>query len=117
MHSKTAEHTIKVFKTVFAQHGIPNTVTADDMPFASHSVRQFAQEWSFNIITSSPHYPQSNGLVERHVQTVKMILKKARDSGTDENLPLLEFRNTPIVGMTESPSQLQMGRHYVPAFQ
>ena len=54
VHSKTAEHTIKVFKTVFARHGIPNTVIADNMPFDSHSVRQFAQEWSFNIKSTTP---------------------------------------------------------------
>jgi len=38
-----------------------------------------------------------------------MIFQKARDSGTDQSLALLEFQNTPIVGMAESPSQLLMG--------
>ena len=55
---KTAEQTIQVFKSVFAHHGIPNTVIADNMPFASKSVKQFSKEWHFNIVTSSPHYPQ-----------------------------------------------------------
>jgi len=108
---KTSEETIKVFKNVFARHGIPNTVIADNMPFASHSVRQFSKQWNFNIISSNPQYPQSNGLSEHNVQTMKTIFKKARDSGTDVNLALWEFWNTPITGMAESPSQLLMGRH------
>ena len=58
------------------------------MPFASKSVKQFSKEWHFNIVTSSPHYPQSNGLAECNVQTINMIFKKARDSGTDQSLAL-----------------------------
>ena len=111
VQGKTAEHTINVFKTTFSRHGIPDTVIADNMPFGSKRLAQFSKEWNFNIITSSPHFPQSNGLAERHVQTVKNIIRKAKDSGSDVSLALLELRNTPIAGMAESPAQLLMGRN------
>jgi len=111
VNNKTAETTIKVMKTIFARHGIPLTVVADNMPFSSKALRKFSQEWHFTITTSSPHFPQSNGLAERYVQTMKQILKKAKVSDTDVDLALLEFRNTAITGMSASPAQLLMGRN------
>ena len=80
------------------------------MPFNSKEFTEFAKSWDFKIVTSSPTYPQSNGLVERNVQSIKRLLKKAHDEGKAEELALLEFRNTPITGLNESPAQLLMSR-------
>ncbi len=54
-------------------------------------------------------YPQSNGLAERTVQTVKNLLKKAKASNQDPYLSLLSYRNTPGQ-QTGSPAQLLMNR-------
>ena len=62
------------------------------------------------MVISSPTYPQSNGLAERNVQTVKKLLRKAKKGGNDEILALLKFRNTPITGTSYSPAQLLMNR-------
>ena len=62
------------------------------------------------MVTSSPHYPKSNGLVERNVRAMKRLLKKADESKQDAFLALLEFRNSPISGMEVSPAELLMGR-------
>ena len=70
MEGKSAETTIEVMKTIFARHGIPTTVIADNVPFNSRCFKEFAKEWKFNLITSSPHFPQSNGLAERYVQAI-----------------------------------------------
>ena len=43
---------------------------------------------------------------EKAVQTIKQILKKA----DDPYIGLMEYRNTPVTGMTYSPSQLLMSR-------
>ena len=110
MKSKTAEATVKKLTQIFSRHGIPNTLVADNMPFNSKAFRRFAKEWDFSIVTSSPNYPQSNGLIERNVQTMKNLLKKAKEAMKDEQLALLEFRNTPISGLQESPAQLLMSR-------
>ena len=110
MATKTAEATIKAMKVIFARHGIPNKLIADNMPFNSKKFHQFSKQWNFEVITSSPTYPQSNGLAERNVQTVKKLLKKAKEGGNDEALALLELRNTPITGTPYSPAQLLMNR-------
>ena len=57
-------------------------------------------------ITSSPHYPQSNGQVERMVQSIKSILKKSEDP----HLAILSYRATPMQWCGLSPSELSMGR-------
>ena len=49
--------------------------------------------------------------MERNVQTVKRLFKKAQDEGKDIEMGLLELRNTPITGLDESPAQLLMSRH------
>ena len=108
--SKTATSVIAALKSVFARHGIPDVLVSDNMPFASAMFRQFASDWGFQVITSSPTYPQSNGQSERFVQTVKNIMRKSREEGRDIHLALLEYRNTPLSGLSASPAQLLMSR-------
>ena len=97
-------------KPVFARHSTPDEVVADNMPFSSKECSRFAQEWGLKISTSSPHYLQSNGMSERTIQIIKNLLRKADDAGNDPYIALLEYRNTPITKMQESPAQLLMSR-------
>ena len=61
---------------------------------------------SVNHITSSPHYPQSNGLAGKYVQIVKNIFIKAHKEGTDYHKALMIYRNTPLDDNLLSPMQL-----------
>ena len=70
----------------------------------------FAKQYQFQHVTSSPRFPQSNGLVERTVQIAKKLLKKASEDNKDPYLAILELRSTPIPGVGLSPTQLLMGR-------
>ena len=110
MIAKTAEATITVLKGIFARHGIPNKLIADNMPFNSRQFHQFSKQWNFEVVTSSLTYPQSNRLTERSVQTIKKLLRKAKEGGNDDKLALLELRNIPITGTQYSPAQLLMNR-------
>ena len=104
--NKTAGTVITHLKSIFARNGIPEELVSDNMPFNSKEFDEFAKEWGFKQTTSSPTYVQSNGMSEKAVQIVKRILKKA----DDPYIGLMEYRNTPVTGMTYSPSQLLMSR-------
>ena len=81
------------------------------MPFCSKEFQDFAREYEFEHLTSSPDYPQSNGKVENAIKTAKSLMKKARESGQDFYLSLLAWRNTPTEGMGSSPVQRLFSRH------
>ena len=70
------------------------------------SMKAFASSYGFKHITSSPHYPQSNGQAERTVKTVKGLLQDSPDIF----LSLLSYRATPLPWCGLSPSELLMGR-------
>lgn len=112
LKGKSAENCIEVLKTIFARFGVPDYFLSDNNPFNSFEFKNFANEWNFNLINSSPRYPQSNGLAEKGVSIVKQIMRKLGDGINRENisLALLNYRITPLPGMGFSPSQLLMGR-------
>jgi transposase InsO family protein len=110
LNGKSARSVIRAFKPIFARHGIPDIVVCDNMPFASYHITQFAREWGFEIVTSSPTYTQSNGQSERFVGIIKSMFRKAHADGRDPNIALLEYRNTPITGLRYLPAQLLMSR-------
>ena len=97
-------------KSQFARHGIPREVISDNGPqFCCEEFFNFSKRWGFKHITSSPTYPQSNGMAERAIQTVKTFLNKAKASGQDPYIALLQYRNAPCSD-GPSPAQLLMGR-------
>ena len=110
LNSTTSMAVINKLKQVFARHGIPETVKSDNGPqYSSSEFAMFATNWKFLHVTSSPRYPQSNGLAEKTVQTAKRMLEKAKRDRRDPYLALLEQRNTPVANY-KSPAQLSMGR-------
>lgn len=110
LQSTTASAVIHKLKAAFARHGIPETVVSDNGPqYKCKEFETFAKTWEFTHITTSPHYPQSNGLAEKSVQIAKSLLKKASADHKDAYLSLLEFRNTPVDNF-RSPAQLLMSR-------
>ncbi|KMQ89584.1 retrovirus-related pol polyprotein from transposon opus [Lasius niger] len=100
---------IKHLKSIFARHGIPETVVSDNGTqfgsIATAEFTKFANEWGFQHVTSSLHFPQSNGLAEIGVQIIKRSLKKCEDPYE----ALINYRSVPLAN-GYSPAELLMGR-------
>lgn len=95
---------------MMARHGIPLTLVSDKASYyTSAEFKSFSTHYGFQHSTSSPFYPQSNGLAERGVGIVKQMLKKATEETSDPYLALLNYRATPLKGGM-SPAELSMGR-------
>lgn len=104
--SSTSAVVIGKLKNMFAKYGCPEEVRSDGGPqYTSQEFKHFAKEYCFRHVTSSPHFPQSNGAAERAVQVAKGILKQQ-----DPYLALMMYRSTPHSATGVSPAQLLFGR-------
>ncbi|XP_033733604.1 uncharacterized protein K02A2.6-like [Pecten maximus] len=93
-------------QSIFARHGIPETVVSDNGPqYTSEVFVKFAKEYGFCHETSSPYYPQGNGEAERAVQTIKRAIRKANDPYQ----ALLAYRAIHLK-CGYSPAELLIGR-------
>ena len=103
----TGQTVVRLTKCVMSEQGVPEIVISDNGPqYDCQSYKQFSKEWGFQHVTSSPRYPQSNGFIERQVQTVKNTLDKAVKSGQDPHMSMLCLRSTPIDSQLPSPAEL-----------
>ena len=108
--NSTSKCVADLTKQIFSEQGIPRIVRSDNGPHFQGCYRQFAEEYGFSHVTSSPNYPRSNGFIESQVKSVKRALKKAKRSNSDPNIALLCLRATPIDSKLPSPAELLLGR-------
>ena len=110
MTSTTSKAVINHMKAMFARHGTPCELMSDNGPqFASQEFQNFAKDWDFRHTTSSPHYPQSNGLAENAVKIVKNLIRKAQHSEQDVHRALQVYRSSPLA-CGKSPAELLYNR-------
>ena len=103
----TSRTIIIKLKESLTMFGVPEKLDSDNGPqFSSPEFRKFAIDWEFQHITSSPHYPQSNGFIERHVLRIKQILKKNKYI----HQALLCLRMTPVNDKTPTPLRYLMNQ-------
>ena len=107
----TATSVIAHLRSIASEYGVPETLISDNGPqFANYKFKEFCAEYGIDHNTSSPRFPQSNGMAERTVQTVKNLLKRSLTSNQDPSVALLNFRSTPISASLPSPAELLHGR-------
>ena len=95
---------------IFSTHGSPYKLTTDKgRQYTSEQFQQFVCDWDIRHITSSPAYPQSNGLAERVVRSDKELLEKCHRDKSHIFLVLLHTRNTTKCKLS-SPAQKLMSR-------
>ena len=82
LQTLTATVIIKHLKQIFSEYGILKTLRSECSPwFDCQEFRNFGKQWCFTHTLSSLRHPQSNGLAEWFVQTVKAYLTKYIASG------------------------------------
>ena len=110
-HDTKSVTVFKHIKANIARYGIMETLISDNGPqFVSDAFAKFVKAYGMKHVTSSPTYPQSNGLAEKAVQTAKKMMTKCEEAGDDIYLALLDLRNTPRDDITGSPMQRLQGR-------
>ena len=80
--------------------------------YTSESFTILMKDYNVNHITSSPHYPQSNGLAEKYVQIVKNLFYKAKEEGKNLYKCLMVYPNTPLSNSLSSPMQILTSRSF-----
>ena len=93
-------------KNMFSRFGVPDKVRSDNGGcYASEAFFLFSKEYGFEHCTSSPRYPESNGLAERSVKIIKRLWEKSEDF----NKSIMIYRATPLES-GQSPAELLMKR-------
>ncbi|KAL9958558.1 hypothetical protein ACROYT_G035587 [Oculina patagonica] len=117
MSSTSASATIKALRGLFATHGLPEEIVADNGPqFIAGEMKDFLTANGVRLCLSSPYmyHPSSNGEAERAVRTFKEAMKVMKNEpGTlTEKLArfLLSYRTTPHTSTGCPPSEILMGR-------
>ena len=111
IHNSTSSAVIKELGMIFSEFGKPQIFRSDNGPcYTSQEFKIFMQNWSIEHRTSSPHYPQSNGLAESMVKVSKNLIEKAVLQDLPWNRFLLDYRCTPISSEIPSPAEILFGR-------
>lgn len=108
--SDIIEHT----ESFFAYFGKAEEVVTDNgPPFNSENFTLFLESYGVKVKKSPPYHPQSNGLAERGVRTVKEVFKKylidqrfkALTLQRKVNKFLSNFRNSPCTITNATPAE------------
>ena len=97
-------------EAVFTELGVPSVIVSDGGPqYTPVEFKDFMKQWQIEHRVSSP---QSNGMAERYVQTMKTSLIKTMEEGEDIDLALLAYKATPLSHNLPLPAELLNSRKY-----
>ena len=101
----TSTHSmIKELGMIFTEFGCPFVLKRDNGPcYSSRELHDFFEFYKIHHITSSPHYPQSNGFAEALLGISKKFMEKSIKDGKPWNYGLLQYRVTPLLSTIPSP--------------
>ena len=102
---------IKELGLIFTELGRPFILRSDNRPcYSSREFHNFPSFYQVDHVTSSPHYPQSNGFAETLVGIAKKLMEKSVKDGKPWNYGLMQYRTTPISLTLPSPLEMLTGR-------
>ncbi|XP_058987406.1 uncharacterized protein K02A2.6-like [Musca domestica] len=84
MKKITSTEIIDFLEEIFARHGYPKSITADNGPqFVSEEFKTFCSTNNIDLMTSPPYWPQANGEVENLNRSLLKRLQIAHSQGLD----------------------------------
>ena len=90
--------------------GLPKRLITDNGPcFHSENFNNFCEKMDIHHDTVSPHYHQSNGRIERAIQTIRKIYNKCA-SDTEITNAILAYHDTPVDADLPTPAELFFNR-------
>jgi len=104
---------ITCLRRYFSQNGVAKVFVTDN---ASYFVSEQMQLWLSSIgaehLTIAPYHPQSNGIAERFVGTIKEHIKAMNSNNLQATVDrfLLQYRSSTHAATGKLPSQLHLGR-------
>ena len=102
---------IKELGLLFTELGRPFILRSDNGPcYSSREFHNFLSFYQVDHVTSSPHYPQSNGFTKALVDIAKKLMEKSVKDGKLWNYGLMQYRTTPISSTLPSPLEMLTGR-------
>ena len=113
MSNITAPVTTDTLRSIFATHGLPDTVVSDNGPtFTSEVFKEFVEKNGIRHILTAPYHPASNGLAELAVETLKEGLRKMTGHTLETKLALFlfQYRITPHTTTGLPPAEMLLGR-------
>ena len=120
VRDKKATTVRQILSTIFARNRVPKTIVTDNAPeFCDESLMSWLRKIGWRPYKTPPYQPQSNGIAERMLQTVKIVLKAF--SPFNQNIEayisnlLLSYRTVPHADRKLIPSAL-MSRRIKPQY-
>ena len=110
LSSTSTKVVVNATKQTFSIFGVPREIVSDNGPQFGNEYDKFCSDWGIKHTTSSPHFPQSNGFIERQIKYIKPLTKKCIKSGGDLHTAMLHIRATPLGINIPSPAELLFGR-------
>ena len=109
--NSTSGDIIKELGLIFSEYGRPCIFRSDNGAcYASQEFKHFLKELDIQHRTSSPYYPQGNGLAESMVKVSKRLIEKAILKEKPWYALILDYRITPISSRIPSPAEIFYGQ-------
>jgi hypothetical protein len=112
----SAANLVSILKTVISEYGVPEEIASDQRSRCmSEEYKAFTREFGMKIVQPSLIHPQPNRFLEAMVKTVKQLLERCKQTGSNPHLSLLLYRATPLQSGMPSPAELLNQRRYQPS--